>query len=285
LLFTVLFPSAFAQTLSVPSYSVNRIKSGYVYTFFIKTNQIVRYRVFDSFTGKISVGSAMNGESLVISYNDTVVAWTETAAGTKSREIMLGKNAVKNAISRKFEIISPVEGTWANRQPLVLDCAPETEVYYSFSGYDPLEFGFAYDGPVLIDLNGNITLNLVAVHGDGSITRKTVSYIVNEPVAVKPPLYLSALNPLVICGVEKPVPISQNLTYGIGSHLDASLRGRTLYQTLPSCVNVLLPLEITSGSSVYRYIITTDDAPKTTMIQDKTFSSPIQIIDWNFVLF
>jgi hypothetical protein len=285
LLFTVLFSSAFAQTLSVPSYSVNRIKSGYVYTFFIKTNQIVRYRVFDSFTGKISVGSAMNGESLVISYNDTVVAWTETAAGTKSREIMLGKNAVQNAISRKFEIISPVEGTWANRQPLVLDCAPETEVYYSFSGYDPLEFGFAYDGPVLIDLNGNITLNLVAVHGDGSITRKTVSYIVNEPVAVKPPLYLSALNPLVICGVEKPVPISQNLTYGIGSHLDASLRGRTLYQTLPSCVNVLLPLEITSGSSVYRYIITTGDAPKTTMIQDKTFSSPIQIIDWNFVLF
>ena len=193
----------------------------------------------------------MNGESLVISYNDTVVAWTETAAGTKSREIMLGKNAVQNAISRKFEIISPVEGTWANRQPLVLDCAPETEVYYSFSGYDPLEFGFAYDGPVLIDLNGNITLNLVAVHGDGSITRKTVSYIVNEPVAVKPPLYLSALNPLVICGVENLFNFS-NLTYGIGSHLDASYEGELCIKHF-RLVNVRFRLKL---QAVLRFIVT-----------------------------
>lgn len=285
LLFLLIVSFAFAQSLAVPSYSVQRTKSGFVYTFFAKQNQIVRYRVFDSFTGRITVGSAFQGETLAISHNDTVVAWTETAGGMKSREIMLDKNPVQNINSHKFEIISPVEGTWANRQPLVLDCAPETEVFYSFSEYDPLDFGFAYDGPVLIDLCGEITLNLVAVHGDGSMTRKKITYAVNEPASVKPPLDVSALNPLVVCGVQKPVPVSQNLTYGIGSHLDEALHGRTLYQTLPSCVNALMPLEITSGSSVYRYVITTNDAPKTAMIQDKTFSSPLQIIDWNFVLF
>ena len=277
--------SVFALSISVPSYSVQRTKSGYVYTFFVKANNIVRYRVFDSFTGRISVGSAMNGESLAISHNDTVVAWTETYGGTKSHEIMLGKNTVQNVNSHKFDVLSPVEGTWANKQALVLDCAPETEVFYSFSEYDPLDFGFAYDGPVLIDLSGEVTLNLVAVHGDGTMTRKKISYIVDEPAAVKPPLSVSMLNPLVVCGVQKPVPVSQNLTYGIGAHLDAALSGRTLYQNLPSCINAMLPLEITSGSVVYRYVITTNDAPKTSMIQDKTFSSPLQIIDWNFVLF
>ncbi len=277
--------SVFALSISVPSYSVQRTKSGYVYTFFVKANNIVRYRVFDSFTGRISVGSAMNGETLAISHNDTVVAWTETYGGTKSHEIMLGKNTVQNVNSHKFDVLSPVEGTWANRQVLVLDCAPETEVFYSFSEYDPLDFGFAYDGPVLIDLDGEVTLNLVAVHGDGTMTRKKISYVVNEPAAVKPPLSVSMLNPLVVCGVQKPVPVSQNLTYGIGTHLDAALSGRTLYQNLPSCINAMLPLEITSGSVVYRYVITTNDAPKTSMIQDKTFSSPLQIIDWNFVLF
>ena len=183
--------SVFALSISVPSYSVQRTKSGYVYTFFVKANNIVRYRVFDSFTGRISVGSAMNGETLAISYNDTVVAWTETYGGTKSHEIMLGKNTVQNVNSHKFDVLSPVEGTWANRQVLVLDCAPETEVFYSFSEYDPLDFGFAYDDPVLIDLSGEVTLNLVAVHGDGTMTRKKISYVVDEPAAVKPPLSVS----------------------------------------------------------------------------------------------
>lgn len=285
LLLLVFCSSLFAQSISLPSYSVQRTKSGYVYTFFVKANNIARYRVFDSFTGRISVGSAFNGETLAISHNDTVVAWTETAGGAKSHEIMLGKDIVKDINSHKLDVISPVEGTWANRQSLVLECSPETEVYYSFTEYDPLDFGFAYDGPVLIDLTGDVTLNIVAVHGDGSMTRKKISYAVKEPEAVKPPLSVSMLNPLVVCGVQKPVPVSQNLVYGIGSHLDSALSGRTLYQNLPSCVNALLPLEITSGSVVYRYVITTNDAPKTSMIQDKTFSSPLQIIDWNFVLF
>ena len=282
---TFLCASVFAQSILVPSYSVQRTKSGYVYTFFVRSNNIVRYRVFDSFTGRVSVGSALNGESLAISHNDTVVAWTETYGGAKSHEIMLSKNTAQNVNSHKFDVISPVEGRWANKQALVLECAPETEVFYSFSEYDPLDFGFAYDGPVLIDLSGEVTLNLVAVHGDGTMTRKKISYEVNEPAAVKPPLSISMMNPLVVCGVQKPVPVSQNLTYGIGTHLDAALSGRTLYQNLPSCVNALLPLEIASGSAVYRYVITTNDAPKTAMIHDKTFSSPLQIIDWNFVLF
>lgn len=277
--------SLFAQSILVPSYSVQRTKSGYVYTFFVRGNNIVRYRVFDSFTGRISVGSALNGETLAISHNDTVVAWTETYGGAKSHEIMLGKNTAQNVNSHKFDVISPVEGRWANKQALVLECAPETEVFYSFSEYDPLDFGFAYDGPVLIDLSGEVTLNLVAVHGDGTMTRKKITYEVNEPAAVKPPLSISMMNPLVVCGVQKPVPVSQNLSYGIGAHLDAALSGRTLYQNLPSCVNAMLPLEIASGTAVYRYVITTNDAPKTSMIQDKTFSSPLQIIDWNFVLF
>ena len=45
-------------------------------------------------------------------------------------------------------IISPVEGTWANKQPLIVEVPSGYEVYYSLSGSNPLDFGFIYDAPV-----------------------------------------------------------------------------------------------------------------------------------------
>ena len=57
--------------------------------------------------------------------------------------------AVCSAFAQR--IISPVPGTWANKQCLVLNTTDGSECFYSYSGTDPLTSGFAYDGPVLID--------------------------------------------------------------------------------------------------------------------------------------
>ena len=43
---------------------------------------------------------------------------------------------------------------------LVLETDGTGECYYSLNGTDPETFGFAYDGPVLIDLDGPVEIRI-----------------------------------------------------------------------------------------------------------------------------
>ena len=72
------------------------------------------------------------------------------------------------------KVISPVEGTWANPQSLIIDNEPGTEVFYSLNGEDPLVSGFAYDGPVLLEGTGNFSVTIVSVSKGGTSIAKTV---------------------------------------------------------------------------------------------------------------
>ena len=64
-------------------------------------------------------------------------------------------------------IISPVDGDFANKQFLAIELNPGEEAFYSFSSSgeasNPLEYGFAYDSPVLIDLSGKIDLKIAVL--------------------------------------------------------------------------------------------------------------------------
>ena len=62
----------------------------------------------------------------------------------------------------QIKVLSPIEGTFANRQMLVIDTDADSagDYYYSLNGSDPEAFGFAYDGPVLIDLDGPVELKI-----------------------------------------------------------------------------------------------------------------------------
>ncbi len=70
-----------------------------------------------------------------------------------------------SAFSEK-DIISPQKGTFSNMQPLVLNVSDGEEVYYSLSSSDPSVSGFSYDGPVLIEATGNITLRITCLKDD-----------------------------------------------------------------------------------------------------------------------
>ena len=80
-----------------------------------------------------------------------------------------------------LQVLSPVEGVWANKQALILDVPEGVEVYYSFTGSDPLDFGFAYDGPVVLNATGSVPLRLAAVYQDGSVQQIKISFTVNQP--------------------------------------------------------------------------------------------------------
>ena len=46
------------------------------------------------------------------------------------------------AVFANLKVISPIEGTFANRQMLVLETDGTGECYYSLNGSDPETFGF-----------------------------------------------------------------------------------------------------------------------------------------------
>ena len=53
-------------------------------------------------------------------------------------------------------LISPREGNWANFQTLIIDVPEGATAFYSFTGDDPLFSGFAYDSPILLEIEGKV---------------------------------------------------------------------------------------------------------------------------------
>ncbi len=78
----------------------------------------------------------------------------------------------------EIKLLSPIEGEWANRQMLVIDNSNGGDFFYSVDGADPEKFGFAYDGPVLLDVAGDVNLNVTRI-ADGKKESCSVSYKVN----------------------------------------------------------------------------------------------------------
>ena len=81
-------------------------------------------------------------------------------------------------LSAEINLLSPVKGEWANRQMLVIDNSDGGDFLYSVDGADPEAFGFAYDGPVLLDVAGDVQLNVTRITGDGKKEKVSVKYTV-----------------------------------------------------------------------------------------------------------
>ena len=94
-------------------------------------------------------------------------------------------------------VLNPVPGTWANRQILVVDSPSSSSVYYSLSGEDPETSGIAYDGPVLIDLDGNVSVSVAVIDKDGGKQLEKIEYNVSS--APLPPLIALFSLTLTLC--------------------------------------------------------------------------------------
>ena len=66
-------------------------------------------------------------------------------------------------------ILSPVEGQWSNYQSVIIDVPEGATAFYSFTGDNPLYSGFAYESPVLLELEGNVTLKVAILNKDDSV--------------------------------------------------------------------------------------------------------------------
>ena len=177
-------------------------------------------------------------------------------------------------------VISPKSGTWANLQPLVLETNSNAEIYYSLNGSDPSEFGFAYDGPVMINMDGDVTVRVTAIFRNIS-KNFSISYTVKkkEPLSF---INQDNFDPFINVNSEKGIDIPSSYTYQIGqSKIKNS--GCLLKFDKPVAVSRLVPLIVYSGVDAYRYILQTGDEKAHCYLAGAQFD--VIFTDWNYIAF
>ena len=185
-------------------------------------------------------------------------------------------------------IISPVSGTWANPQSLIVDSEPGTEVYYSLNGEDPLVSGFAYDGSVLLEGTGDFSLTVVSVSKEGTSRPKTVKFSVEnkESLSFVNNAVDSAIIPM-FKGSEIEMP--KDVFWFVGTS-DTNIPEEKFFQNggkiaLHSNCDIVnyIPLIVKKNNNYYRYVL------KTGYSDSLRYSAPvpsvtgIEFFAWNYL--
>ncbi len=192
-----------------------------------------------------------------------------------------------------LQVVSPVEGTWANKQALILDVPDSFEVYYSFTGSDPLSFGFAYDGPVLIDAEGSVPLRIAVVAEDGTTEHIRIPYTVRQP-DVSWRLPFDTREPVMLYSSGDTIPIPEEFLYCLGKNTVPDIHGRALTLAGGSFPARYVPCTVTDGVNYWRFVIATashsaGESLSNPLETDMQFAEeeqpPFIVSDWDYITF
>lgn len=158
-------------------------------------------------------------------------------------------------------IISPVSGTWANYQSLVLKVPEDYIALYSFTGEDPLSFGFAYDEAVLIEKEGAVDLRIVFVSSNG----ETYEFRRNYEVAIDSKQefspnekdFLSQNKALIILDEKNTIDIPKAFSYSLRDGETPYALGRNLFLG-ENDLERYVPLLVEADSKLYRWMLYLD---------------------------
>ena len=188
----------------------------------------------------------------------------------------------------KADVISPVAGVWANCQSLVLDLPSGAEAFYSLSEEDPAVSGFAYDGPTLLNVSGNVHLMLLVVYEGGLSEKIDVRYTV---VPQKTPDYidLSESDAFVRIDASRFVDIPQTVSYTFGNS-SSLFSGKRLILQRKTIFERFVPLVLYDGQVPFRYVLLCggdDGVLNETQAQTQSGAadSILEFYDWNYFSF
>lgn len=187
----------------------------------------------------------------------------------------------------QINLISPIKGTWANKQMLVIQVAENEEYLYSLDGTDPEEFGFAYDGPVLLDTTGDIKLRIKKL--GNSKEEKIVEFSVktddgfNKSYEQFISMFLDTGHVNYTAGSVLSIPSS--LQFSLGLPPDSFIDGQDISLSNNSVLTRTIPCTIwdIQTDKKWRFVINT--YPKSAGIFSRR-DIPFEVNDWetlNFV--
>lgn len=164
------------------------------------------------------------------------------------------------------------------------------EAFYSYSSVenrnDPLNSGFVYDSPVLIDLTGNVILKVAVVSplNDGNIERYEIKYQVQgkqNPFdeGSSESAFVSRITRNAVVSVSSSLEIPSSLKYSFGDDNEKNyLPGKTLSLSAANCLARLVPCSVTDGKSVWRFLVSVRARSSENLVLNGDF--PFKITDW-----
>lgn len=165
------------------------------------------------------------------------------------------------ALFAEWTVVNPAPGTYANAQTLVIETRAGEEIFYSFSGSDPLISGLAYDGPVLLDVQGNVELRIVSVDIAQNRSERVINYSV-EPSYSENEAHNEFLKSLETgpvfdysAGNRMAVPFTMEYSFAENNVFE---KGKEISLSKESTVERFLPVnfrEGADGTKVWRYVL------------------------------
>lgn len=185
------------------------------------------------------------------------------------------------------QVVNPVPGTWANMQTLVIDMPESSNAYYSLSGSDPETSGLAYDGPVLLEMEGDVTVNIVIVDKAGNKTSKVVSYKVEKVSLPEDEEQRNFIEKVTATGAVDysagdAFVIPKSFEYALGSSFDSFDAGTSLSMSKEMVISRNMPCSVTDGKNAWRFIIKIH--PVMTGVYTRK-DVPFEIKDWETFVF
>lgn len=189
--------------------------------------------------------------------------------------------------SASSQIMNPVKGTWANKQILVVDFPDNCNAYYSLSGEDPETSGFAYDGPVLIDLDGDVKVTVAVIDAAGNKTLEEVSYKVSAaslPEEESAARFIETISSVGIVdyATGDVFSIPASLEYSFGKESYNFEPGTELSMNRNSVIERAIPCTVTDGNVYWRFVINVRPVSSGLFTRKDV---PFKVTDWDKITF
>ena len=193
--------------------------------------------------------------------------------------------ALEFSLFAEVTVVNPAPGTYANAQSLVIDSNGGEEIYYSFSGSDPLAQGFAYDGPVVLDVTGNVELRVAIVDRSQNKTEKKIIFEVAPAESENPEIneFLAGLQsgPCFdyVAGQKISIPWTLGYFFVEGAPFE---KGKEISFSKKATVERYLPINLTDGKNIWRFVLKTMPEEAGALSRQEV---PFRIDGWTQVVF
>ena len=116
----------------------------------------------------------------------TLLAYAVDSVGNRSEvvEASYVVDSGRESGEPRLSVVSPVPGSFANRQLLLIESNALSGIRYTLDGGDPLNDGRAYTGPVVLSRTGAYTLRVAAQDPSGNVLRRRVAVNVGDADAI-----------------------------------------------------------------------------------------------------
>ncbi len=190
------------------------------------------------------------------------------------------------ALFADVKILNPEPGTWANRQVLVLDVPDAEEAFYSLNGSNPVSSGFAYDGPVLLDVAGPVELRVITTKDDTVVSDTTVVYTVTPAVPADSGA-ASFIDSVTAQGfvdytAGASFSIPPSLSYSFGRQPESYMGGGSVSYAANCILARDVPCTVTDGTAKWRFIIRAFPSQTGTFTRRDV---PFRVSDWSTITF